>query len=61
MKALENRKYRYVNGASEMNLHTIRVWDYGMLLMKPGESRGIDTRFAKDALVLIISKVESYH
>ena len=52
---------KYLYGATESNLVDIRSWDYGVLLIKPSECRGVDTRFAKDALVLIAAKVESYH
>ena len=47
-------------GASDENLQDIKSWDYGILFLKPHECRGTDTRFAKDAVVIITAKVESY-
>ena len=41
-------------------MQEIKSWDYGLLFLKPHECIGTDTRFAKDAVVLIIAKVESY-
>ena len=41
-------------------LSAIRHWDYGVLLIKASEGRGVDTRFRKDALVLIPAEVRSY-
>jgi cation transport regulator ChaC len=32
-----------------------------VLLLLPSEARGVDTRFRKDALVIIASEVGSYH
>ena len=57
---LQSKKYRHRLGASEDNLQEIKSWDYGLLLLQPNECRGTDTRFAKDAVVLIVAKVESY-
>ena len=31
-----------------------------MLVIKPSEARGVDTRFRKDAVVLIAAQVTSY-
>ena len=42
-------------------LSTIRHWEYGVLMIKASEGRGVDTRFRKDALVLITAEVRSYH
>lgn len=39
----------------------IRSWDYGVLLLERSQARGVDTRFVRDALVLIVSTVTSYH
>ena len=41
-------------------LSAIRHWDYGVLMIKAKEGRGVDTRFKKDALVLIVADVSSY-
>lgn len=37
----------------------IRSWDYGILILEPEEGVGINTRFAKDSIVLIATKVEN--
>jgi hypothetical protein len=39
----------------------IRDWDYGVLLLNAEEARGVDTRFRRDAHVLILALVHSYH
>lgn len=39
----------------------IRSWDYGILYIETADSRGTDTRFAKDSIVMILDKVDSYH
>lgn len=39
----------------------IRSWDYGVLLLPRLQARGVDTRFIRDALVIIVSTVTSYH
>ena len=46
-------------GASRENLREIRSWQQGIILLEPMEGFGLDTRFAKDALVLIAMEVES--
>ena len=60
-KLLTSEKCKHLIGISEQNLHEIRQWNEGILLIDKKECRGIDTRFAKDSVVLIISSVESYH
>lgn len=42
-------------------LKEIRGWDYGVLLLNADESRGVDTRFKKNAVVLIAVPVNNYH
>ena len=44
-------------GASRENLREIRSWQQGLILLEPQEGFGLDTRFAKDALVLISMEV----
>ncbi len=39
----------------------IRGWDYGALILNAEESRGVDTRFKKNAVVLIAVQVNNYH
>jgi hypothetical protein len=55
-------KYRI--GASSEVLTEIRSWNYGVLILDKSEGTGINTRFAKDAIVMITCKVDSiaeYH
>ena len=44
-------------GASREHLREIRSWQQGLILLEPQEGFGLDTRFAKDALVLIAMEV----
>jgi hypothetical protein len=53
-------KYNYLSGVSVSTFEEIKTWEYGILLLQKEDSRGIDTRFQKDALVLIIAKVDTY-
>ena len=39
----------------------IRQWEYGVLLLSSEEGRGVDSRFRKDAIVIIMAEVHSYH
>lgn len=57
---LDNNKFRYREGVTADTLATIRDWDYGILMISSYESRGIDTRFKKDAIVLIVAQVENH-
>lgn len=59
-KLLMSNKYRYLCGVREDVIHEIRNWDYGILLLLKKHSRGIDTKFQKDAKVLITAKVDNY-
>ena len=56
----KKQKWKFAEGVSQEVLSAIRHWDYGVLLIKAKEGRGVDTRFKKDALVLIASEVCSY-
>lgn len=58
---VEAGKYKVQAKANADGLQTIRDWDYGVLLLSPSEARGIDTRFKRDARVLIIAQVHTYH
>ncbi len=60
-KLLSEEKLRFTSGASEEVMSEIRVWDYGVLLLPRSKARGVDTRFIRDTLVIIISTVTSYH
>jgi hypothetical protein len=61
MKFFDKSRFRYEVGIEISTIEEIRKWDYGILLLPKLKSRGIDTRFLKDALVLIICNVENYH
>jgi len=37
----------------------IRAWEYGILILEAEEGVRINTRFAKDSIVLITTKVEN--
>jgi hypothetical protein len=50
-------KYRI--GITSEVLREIRSWTYGILIMEREHGLGLNTRFAKDSIVLIVSKVES--
>ncbi len=52
---------KFICGSSEEVMAQIKSWDYGVLLLPRSQSRGVDTRFIRDALVVIISTVTSYH
>ena len=54
-------KLRYAAGCSSEVLEQVKQWEYGVLLLKASEGRGVDCRFRKDALVLIVAEVDSYH
>ena len=41
-------------------ISAIRHWEYGILMITAKDARGVDTRFRKDALVLIATEVQSY-
>jgi Type III restriction enzyme, res subunit len=61
MAMIERSKWKFATGVTQGVLSKVRHWDYGILLLKPSEGRGVDTRFQKDAMVLIASEVHSYH
>lgn len=42
-------------------MNEIRNWDYGVLILNKEEGRGVDTRFKKNAIVLIGVPVTNYH
>ncbi len=58
---LNKRNYRHIVYADTDSLNVIREWDYGVLLIDPTSARGTDTRFRRDAFVMIVSAVSSYH
>ena len=58
---LKRSKHRYVEKCDSDTLMTIRDWDYGIMLLAPNESRGVDTRFRRDAHVMIMARVNNYH
>ena len=54
-------KFKHRVNAQRANLDEVRQWEYGVLLLTVEEGRGVDTRFRKDARVVITCTVESYH
>ena len=54
-------KFKHRVSAQRVNLDEVRQWEYGVLLLTVEEGRGVDTRFRKDARVLITCTVDSYH
>lgn len=58
---LKKNKWRYMSGTDVGVLATIRHWSYGILLLQSKDGRGVDARFQKDALVLIIAKVNCHN
>ena len=48
---------RVLRGGSWQNLQEIRGWESGMLILDAYEGVGTDTKFAKDAFVLILADV----
>jgi hypothetical protein len=57
---LERNKFlKFKIGVSVDVIKEIRAWEYGVLILEPSEGVGVNTRFAKDSLVLIATKVEN--
>ena len=56
---LEEIKLRFFKGGSNQTLQDIRTLDYGVYLLLADQSRGIDTRFQNDAIVLIAANVKN--
>ena len=54
-------KFKFTEGGQQHVLAEIRSWEYGILLLTREEGRGVDTRFRKDAIVLIATEVSNYH
>jgi hypothetical protein len=61
VKMLKGLNFRYFSGIEYQTLLEIRTLEYGILLMLAGESRGIDTRFQSDSIVLIAATMKSDH
>lgn len=47
-------------GLKPDTLAKIKDWEYGVLLLEAKDCRGIDTRFGKDAKVLIVASIATY-
>lgn len=60
-EVLSMRKYKVEEGGGQASLLTIRSWEYGILVLGKQEGRGVDTRFKKDAYVVINCDVDNYH
>ena len=61
LKHIKASKFKYAEGGHQHVLAEIRSWEYGVLLLTREEGRGVDTRFRKDAIVLIATEVSNYH
>ena len=61
IKHIKASKFKYAEGGQQHVLADIRNWEYGVLLLTREEGRGVDTRFRKDAIVLIATEVSNYH
>ena len=57
LRGMSFAKFRI--GGSPENLEEIRSWQDGVLLLNSNEGVGLDTRFGRDALVLIGVAVET--
>jgi hypothetical protein len=53
-------KLKHVFGVCSDHLQQIKAWEYGILFLLANEARGVDTRFAKDAFVVIVADLTSY-
>ena len=58
---MKSDKYKVYIGVAANTLAKVKDLDYGILMIEAKVCRGIDTRFAKDAMVLITANVKSYH
>jgi hypothetical protein len=58
---MNKHKCKHISYSDVDSLATIRDWDYGALLIEAKLARGTDTRFRRDAFVMIVSAVSSYH
>jgi light-regulated signal transduction histidine kinase (bacteriophytochrome) len=58
---LKANKYKYAEGGSLQVLASVRSWEYGILILSREEGRGVDTRFKRDAFVLITGNVSNHH
>ena len=58
---LNRLQMKNAEGGQQHTLAEVRNWDYGVLLLTREEGRGVDTRFKRDAIVLIATTVNSYH
>ena len=61
IRTMVQNKMVFADRCTESVLDDIRKWDYGVLLLNPHQGRGIDTRFQRDAHVMVLAKVSSYH
>lgn len=60
-ESLKKMKYTYASDISDSTLAQISEWDTGVLLLERSISRGLDTRFKVDSLVLITCEVMNYN
>ena len=55
MELAKQNKWRWFDSSSPNYLSEIRQWDYGMLVLRAEEGRGVDTRLKRAAHVIIIT------
>ena len=58
---LRINKLKYAEGGHLNVLAEVRGWEYGVLVLTDEEGRGVDSRFKKDAIVLIAAEVPTHH
>jgi hypothetical protein len=57
---LKEKQLKIRQGVTKEVLEKIKDESYGVLLFNKFESRGVDIRFGKSAIVLIIADVQTY-
>ena len=58
---LKTSKFKYAQGGDQQTLAEVRSWEYGLLILNRDEGRGVDSRFKRDAMVLMTTEVSDYH
>ena len=61
LRHLKDSKMKHAEGGQQHILAEVRNWNYGVLMLTREEGRGVDTRFKRNAIVLIATAVSSYH
>jgi len=61
MKVIKENNFTYYKGSSRDTLYNIKDQSRGILLLEKHECRGVDTRFQKDARVIITAIPDDYN